>query len=300
MSSADAYLPEINLSAPPQRLVSLVPSITASLFDLDLGERVVGVTDFCPQPPGLATALPTIGGPRELSIEKILGLKPDLILANQEENQREAVEQLKAAGVAVWVTFPRSIDQAIEMLWAFLRLKPSNPQATNKLLVLERSLEWARRALEDQPLIPVFYPIWIDSYQDIPWFMSVHSNTYAHDVLEVCGARNIFADRERRYPLEADLGMLEPEAAGERDQRYPRVTIDEVRSLAPELILLPDEPFAANADSIGQVRELLHDTPAVQTGNIQTIDGRLVHWHGTTLGRALVELPRLIQSMQIT
>jgi iron complex transport system substrate-binding protein len=280
---------------PPKRLVSLVPSITASLYDLGLTDRVVGVTDFCPQPKGKANPLPTLGGTRNLSIEKILALGPDLVLANQEENEREAVEQLQAAGLNVWITFPRSIDQAIEMLWALLRIAPSNSQATNKLLLLERSLEWTRRSVEDLPAIPVFYPIWVDRHGGTPWFMTIHKDTYAHNVLEVCGARNIFAERERRYPLEADLGLCEPEDPGDRDRRYPRVTTEEVRARAPELILLPDEPFTFSPEHVDQVQALLSDTPAVQAGNIQNIDGRLVHWHGTTLARALAELPQVIQ-----
>ena len=295
MMSSDDHQHLMTFEKPPERLVSLVPSITASLYDLDFADRIVGVTDFCPQPPGAESPIPTVGGPRDPSIEEILALKPDLVLANQEENRREAVEQLETAGVAVWVSFPCSVDQAIEMLWAVLRIIPSASQATNKLLVLERSLEWARRSAEDQRAIPVFYPIWTDRYNGKPWFMTIHSNTYAHSVLQVCGARNIFAERERRYPLEADLGLCQPEAPGERDCRYPRVTLEEVCNRSPELILLPDEPYAFTPEHTGRIQELLQDTPAAQTGSIHIIDGRLVHWHGTTLAKTLLELPLVIQ-----
>jgi iron complex transport system substrate-binding protein len=272
-----------------------VPSLTASLFDLDFGDRVVGVTDYCPQLQQSGSALPTIGGPRDPDIARILSLKPDLVLANQEENRRDDVEQLRAGGLQVWVTFPRSIDEAIEMLWALLRIIPADSRATNKLLVLERSLEWVRRSVDEQQAQPVFYPIWMDKLKDSPWFMTIHGDTYAHDVLEVCGARNIFAARERRYPLEADLGLCQPEAVGDRDQRYPRVSLEEVLAAAPELILFPDEPFAFDEAHIVQFHELFHDTPAGRTANIHKIDGRLVHWHGTMLARALAELPQLIQ-----
>lgn len=294
---SDSYSPGHNMieTEPPRRLVSLVPSITASLYDLDLGDRLVGITDFCPQPASDDGALPTVGGTHDPSIERILALKPDLILANQEENDRDTIEKLERAGLRVWVSFPCSIDQSIEMLWALLRIIPSESQATNKLLVLERSLDWARRTVNDQQAIPIFYPIWMDFHNDTPWFMTVHATTYAHAVLEICGARNVFAERKRRYPLEADLGLSPIEDPGERDCRYPRVTIEEIRARSPEVILLPDEPFAFSEDHVGQIEELLHDTPAVQKGNIRIIDGKLVHWHGTTLAKALVELPLVIQ-----
>ena len=300
VSISNSHISSMNLSEPPKRLVSLVPSITASLYDLDLADRVVGVTDYCPQPPGIDTAIPTVGGPRAPSLEEILALKPDLILANQEENDRESVEQLERAGLTAWVTFPCSIDQSIEMLWTLLRIIPSESQATSKLLVLERSLDWARRTANDQLAIPVFYPIWMDFHEDVPWFMTIHSTTYAHDVLEVCGARNIFAERERRYPLEADLGLKDCEEPGARDCRYPRVTLAEVSERSPELILLPDEPFAFSEDHVGQIQELLHDTPAAKTDNIHIIDGKLVHWHGTTLAKTLAELPLVIQRASYT
>jgi ABC-type Fe3+-hydroxamate transport system substrate-binding protein len=291
----NGYRPSIALTKPPERLISLIPSMTASLFDLGLGDRVVGVTEYCPQPQESGGSLPTVGGTRDPSVEQILALKPDLVLANQEENDRRTVEALEAVGVAVWVTFPRTVDQAIEILWALLNLIPSDSLASNKLLLLERSLEWARRSAQDQKPIQVFYPIWMDQHQGDPWFMTINANTYAHDVLRICGAHNVFAERTRRYPLEADLGLCQADAPGDRDLRYPRVTVGEVRTLAPALILLPDEPFSFGQDHIEQLCELFHDTPAGQSGNIYTVDGRLVNWHGTMVARAIAELPPLIQ-----
>jgi ABC-type Fe3+-hydroxamate transport system substrate-binding protein len=271
--------------------------MTASLFDLGLGDRVVGVTKYCPQPQDVEGGLPTVGGTRDPSLEKILALKPDLVLANQEENDRHKVEALEAAGVAVWVTFPRTVDQAIEILWILLNLIPSDSLASNKLLLLERSLEWARRSIQDQEPIRVFYPIWMDEHQGAPWFMTINADTYAHDLLRICGAHNVFAERTRRYPLEADLGLREADAAGERDIRYPRVTMEEVHTLAPTLILLPDEPFTFDQDHVEQFRGLFQETPAGRSGNIHLIDGRLVNWHGTMVARAIAELPPLIQGI---
>jgi ABC-type Fe3+-hydroxamate transport system substrate-binding protein len=281
---------------PPGRVVSLVPSMTASMFDLGLGERLIGVTDYCPQPQLEKSRLPTIGGTRDPLIEKIIALQPDLILANREENDRGAIEQLIERGLNVWVTFPCTVDEAIEDLWALIGLMPTEPHNTAILLTLERSLEWTRRSVQDQPRKRVFYPIWLGGEEDDPWFMTINAETYIHGVLEVCGGANVFAMRERRYPLSADLGRCEPEAAGERDCRYPRVTVDEVLTHAPEVILLPDEPFAFNEQHMKAMVEIFDDTPAVEAGNVHLIDGRLVNWHGTMLAQALVELPSFFAS----
>jgi ABC-type Fe3+-hydroxamate transport system substrate-binding protein len=296
MSGGNGYHPSITFSTPPERLVSLVPSMTASLFDLGLGERLIGRTRYCP-PSGSESAIAVIGGSRDPDVEKIVELKPDLVLANQEENDPVSIEKLESAGIPVWVTFPKTIKQAIEILWIILKLLPSDPNATNKILLLERTIDWARRSIEHIQPLRVFYPIWMDEYEGEPYFMTVHGETYAHDVLRLCGADNVFANRVRRYPLEADLGRIEAEAPGERDIRYPRVSVREILETEPEMILLPDEPFAFEEAHREQISELLVDTPAVHSRRIYTIEGRYVHWHGTTVAHAIAELPAIIQGI---
>jgi ABC-type Fe3+-hydroxamate transport system substrate-binding protein len=125
--------------------------------------------------------------------------------------------------------------------------------------------------------------------------MTFNAGTYCHDVLARCGGRNVFADRDRRYPLEADLGEQAPEDPGGRDIRYPRVTVEEVRQLDPQCILLPQEPFAFNEADRDQIRNALEDTAAVRADRVHIVDGRLLTWHGTHLARSLAELPGLLQ-----
>lgn len=283
----------LDLSRPPERIVSLVPSMTASMYDLDIGDRLVGITDYCPQPPGKAK-LPCVGGTQNPSLDAIRMLQPDLVLANQEENDRVVVEQLLEQQVVVWTTFPQCIDEAIEILWMLIRIIPSGSQAIEKMLVLERSLAWAQRSSSDQQSKLVFYPIWMGEQDGEPWFMTVNEHTYAHDVLRVCGADNVFAKRERRYPLEADLGLSEAEPTSGQDLRYPRVRTQEVRAMNPELIILPDEPYAFTQGHITLLQELFSDTSAAQAMPIHLIDGRWVNWHGTMLAHALARLPGLI------
>src|SRR6266849_1180955 len=92
----------------PQRVVSLVPSVTESLFDLNIGTRVVGVTDYCTRPADAVSKLPRLGGTKNPNIEAIVALHPDLVIMNQEENRQEDAEALQAAGVPVWVTHPNT------------------------------------------------------------------------------------------------------------------------------------------------------------------------------------------------
>jgi ABC-type hemin transport system substrate-binding protein len=228
-----------------------------------------------------------------VNVEAVIALKPELVLANQEENTRQVVEALEAAGVKVWVTFPRSVEGAIQVLWALVRLfRLTHGGAT--VQTLEMSMSWTVSAASTAP-VRVFVPIWESEISaPRPWWMTVNRETYVHDVLAACGATNIFGDRDRRYPLEADLGGASPEQATGRDTRYPRVTRQEVLERSPELILLPSEPFAYSEDHVLRMAEIFRGTPAGDLGRIRPVDGSLLTWHGTRLARALAELPSLI------
>jgi ABC-type Fe3+-hydroxamate transport system substrate-binding protein len=124
--------------------------------------------------------------------------------------------------------------------------------------------------------------------------MTFDQDTYMHDLLRLMGGENVFAGRVRRYPLSADLGLTEAEQAGERDTRYPRVTFQEIMNADPEVILLPDEPFAYDASQQARLMEMLADTAAVRNGKVFLVEGSLLTWHGTRLARALRDLPGII------
>jgi iron complex transport system substrate-binding protein len=284
------------VSRPPARLVSLVPSLTGSLGDLGLADPLVGVTDFCP-PLATASGPPVrVGGPKTPDVEKINELRPQLVLANQEENEREALESLSAAGLTVWLTFPRSVPDALQILWHLAGMFRSQ-EAAEKLRTLERAVDWTTSAAGRHDGTRYFCPIWQAGSREEPfWWMTFNHETYCHDVLARCGGQNTFAERERQYPLSADLGQSAPEPPGERDTRYPRVTVDEIREGSPQVILLPSEPFGFEEADAARLREMLPDVPAVQEGRIHLVDGPAITWHGTRVGRALVEFPSLFQA----
>jgi iron complex transport system substrate-binding protein len=284
----------LTFTKPPERVVSLVPSMTASLFDLQLAGNLVGVTDYCLPPESDIDRLTRVGGTRSPDIAKIVSLHPDLVIANQEENSRQSVERLEAQGVPVWVTFPKTVDRAIEILWVLANLF-RRPKSGDIIRALEATLQWTERAAKELVRQRLFCPIWQDVHPDLgTWWMTFNRETYAHDLLGRLGVDNVFAERARRYPLMADLAVAEGEPPGDRDTRYPRVRPQEVIQAAPEIILLPSEPFAFSVEHLDGIRTALASTPAVLNDRIHLVDGRLITWHGTYLALALRDLPALL------
>lgn len=286
-------LPAFELSG-PKRVVSLVPSWTSSLFDLGIGDSLVAVTDYCPATEIDAARLVRVGGPKTLSIEDITSLKPDLIIANREENSREAVESLAAAGLPIWLTFPKTVRAVLDDLLTAASLFRSDV-ALEKVQSLEQGVEWAESASSNQKPVRTFSPIWQDQVETgACWWMTFNGSTYSSDVLRICGGVNVFADRNRRYPLLAELGLASEENPGDRDTRYPRVGYDEIIKSNPELILLADEPFDYSEAHYEEFLRLFAQTTAVQEGRIFRISGSLLHWPGTRLAQALSDLPALL------
>ena len=282
------------LSHPPSRVVSLVPSITESLFDLGLGAAVVGVTDYCIHPAQALAGLPRVGGPQNPRIETILALRPDLVIANQEENDRRSVEELQAAGLVVWITFPRTVQQAVNDLWELVNLFGSKV-AAQKLQAMDRLLDWLRSATAGQPTVRYFCPIWqARTEEGRPWWMTFNQDTYCHDLLQILGGENVFAGRQRCNPLAADLGLQPAEDSPGLDTRYPRLALEEILSADPELILLPSEPFAYHETHRRELQEIFAATQAARNDRIRLIDGALLTWHGTRLARALNQLPDVL------
>jgi ABC-type Fe3+-hydroxamate transport system substrate-binding protein len=166
--------------------------------------------------------------------------------------------------------------------------------AATRVQNLERTLDWVRSASAGKKPRPYFCPIWQgETGSGDRWWMTFNQHTYIHDLLQLLGGQNVFAERERRYPLQADLGHVEPEAPGERDTRYPRVTLAEIQAAQPEVILLMTEPYVFDQSHFQELGELLPDTPAVREGRVYPVDGSLLTWHGTRLARALRELSDL-------
>lgn len=288
------YQMDAPVSEPPRRVVSLVPSVTESLFELGVGDSLIAVTDYCVYPADKVARLPHIGGTKNPDVERIIELQPDLVIANREENRREDVERLQAAGIPVWVTFPRTVRDAFNLLWNIMHVF-DQPALVERVRAMEWTCDWLERMDESRARpCRVFVPIWLDP------LMTFNADTFAHDMLRVCGGTNVFAGRERAYPLAADLGTAEayspddPRVQG-RDRRYPRITLEEVAAAQPDVILLPDEPYRFSEQHLPLFYSL--DVPAARDGRIHFVEGSLLTWHGTRMARAFDIIPNLLCPM---
>jgi ABC-type Fe3+-hydroxamate transport system substrate-binding protein len=277
----------IDFASPPRCIVSLVPSDTLSVADLGAGARLVGRTDYCVLPEGIAESVPSVGGTKNPRVDDVMALAPDLVLANQEENTKADLEALAARGARIYIAFPKRVADGLAHLAKLATILgvARDPRAA---ALVKRGYEAHREALaaraRSAPL-RVFCPIWMSP------LMTIHGDTFISDMLDLCGAQNVFADRERRYPLAADLGHGEPHSADRvagRDVRYPRVTLEEVETRAPELIVLPDEPHPFSDADAAVFRAT--KTPAARHGAVVRCDGKDICWYGSRSVDAIARL----------
>ncbi|MGC9667203.1 helical backbone metal receptor [Planosporangium sp. 12N6] len=196
------------MTAPPRRVVSLVPSLTETVAVTAPG-LLVGATDYCTHPASLDVA--RVGGSKYPSLPRVLELRPDLVLANAEENRPEDVAALRAAGVPVWVTFPRTVDEAFGSLARMLAVLGADRPGW----LDDARREWAAPPEYD---LRVVVPVWRR-----PWIV-LGGGTFAGDVLARLGLVNAYA---------------------EAPERYPRPALAEIP--ACDLVVLPDEPYAFSA-----------------------------------------------------
>lgn len=283
--------PFVHLSFPPKRAISLVPSITESIFELDLGEFLVGITDYCSEPQGKVDDLTRVGGVKDSSLEKILALEPDLVIGSKSENSKELLQQISEKGIPVWVTDPKTVEDALDIINGIAGIFRNDP-ASLKIHVLKTAIEYASMAVTDNPKLRYFCPLWQEERnQQIHW-ITFNDDTYSGDLIKRCGGANIFAGRKRRYPLDADLNTANPEEnAGDRDTSYPRVTAREVEMAQPELILFPDEPYEFSGDAIEKCLASLKNTPAGKNNRFRKVDGKMISWFGTRTAKAVLEIP---------
>jgi ABC-type hemin transport system substrate-binding protein len=234
------------------RVVSLVPSLTEWLVAAGVGERLVGVTDWCAEPAEITERLPKVRGTKNPNLAAILALRPELVVANAEENRRIDVERLQAAGVAVYVTSPVTVAGAIDELQALAAAVSGLPEAAR----IDADLRAALQAADRQAPGGARYAcaVWRD-----PW-MWVGQGTYAADLLRLCGGSPLVT------------------AA-----RYPKLDPEEVAALDPEVVLLPSEPYPFGPADARAVT-------AWSGARAILVDGRALTWYGPRIPAALASL----------
>ncbi|MGH6657339.1 MAG: helical backbone metal receptor [Actinocrinis sp.] len=257
----------VQLADDVRRIVSLVPSLTEAVacsIAPNEPDRLVGVTNWCTHPPSLAAR--RIGGTKNPDVAEIVKLRPDVVLANEEENRQADLDALRAAGIAVWVTEIRTVPQALASLdrmlvkacalprpewldrakaaWSPLDATTKHPNTYASSAIQTTALQVT--ALQATAIVPIWRR---------PW-MVLGRDTFAGDVLRRLGVHNLYEDH-------AD--------------RYPAIPIDELCATKPQLVILPDEPYKFTED----------DGPEAFPGlRCALVSGRHLTWYGPSLAAA--------------
>jgi ABC-type hemin transport system substrate-binding protein len=234
--------------ARPQRFVSLVPSLTELVWWLGAGDSLVGRTRFCTEPAGAIESVPIIGGTKNPHIDRIAGARPDLVIANREENRREDVEALRALGLDVLLTDPDTVAEALAMVATLGERLDAAVRANGLIDEVRETLGHGASAGPPRPR--VFVAVW-----KAP-LMGLGGEAYGHDLIVQCGATNVLA----------------------ATPRYPELTRDELAALRPELIVLPDEPYPFKQADVDEFASI---APA------RVIDGKLLWWYGPRMPEAI-------------
>lgn len=250
----------VAIDSAPQRIISLVPSQTELLFDLGLSNEVAGITKFCIHPGEWFRSKTRVGGTKQIKIDAIHQLQPDLIIANKEENVKEQIEELQKH-YPVWISDVNNLDDAYEMI-AQIGLITGKQQAANEIIF--RCKEQFTQLQTTDYKQKTIYLIWQEPY------MTVGGDTFIHSMMEVAGFKNAYADKIR----------------------YPEITIDELRMANCQLLFLSSEPFPFKQKHIDELQIHLPATKIV------LVDGEMFSWYGSRLLKAPAYFESLQQQIR--
>ncbi|MFB6247386.1 MAG: helical backbone metal receptor [Salinibacter sp.] len=261
-TATDARDRTISLDRPPRRIVSLVPSQTELLAHLGLDETVVGITRFCERPSHWRSEKTIVGGTKEVDVDRVADLAPDLILANHEENTRADVEAL--ADIApVFVTEVTTVTEALDMIRTVGTLTATADQTST--LAGQIIARFSR--LPDFAPLRAAYLIWREPY------MTVGHDTFIHDVMQWGGFTNAYGD----------------------ETRYPEVQLSALAEQDLDVVLCASEPFPFHQKDVftDDVRDALPNT------SVKIVDGQPFSWYGPRLLDTPAYLTELRESLPI-
>jgi ABC-type Fe3+-hydroxamate transport system substrate-binding protein len=234
---------QVTIPLPPLRIVSLVPSQTELLYDL--GVDVAGITKFCVHPNEWFRGKPRVGGTKNISIDSIHRLSPDLIIANKEENDAAQVQALMEE-FPVWVSDVKTLPDALDMIESIGLITGTQSKAAE--IIHKVSAEFGGIPMLENSVKTAYF-IWKD-----PW-MVAGGDTFINDMLKLCGLHNVFGTTNR----------------------YPTVSIQQLKDSGCQLVLLSSEPYPFKDKHIAELQEIL---PAAK---ILLVDGEMYSWYGSRL-----------------
>jgi iron complex transport system substrate-binding protein len=259
---------EVTLPRPPERIVSLVPSVTEIIFSLGAEARLVGRTDFCDHPAGVR-AKPSVGGMVNPSLETLATLKPDLVVATDEGNREETVRQLARLRIPVYLVHANRIAETVDLIervGVLTGRQDAVPRLTGEML---RRVEAVRRAVAPYPRPRVLYVLWPD-----PLIVPGRASMLT-ELIEVAGGASI--------------------TAGDGDA-YPRFSLEAVVARAPEVIILADHSTGASTAGrpAPEQWQRLSSVPAIRAGRLHSADLSILHRYGPRVPDGLEMLARII------
>lgn len=237
----------IDLPNIPRRIVSLVPSQTELLFDLGLKDQLVGITRFCIYPKHLRQEIPTVGGTKLVNIEKIEKLKPDLIIANKEENSLEDIKALKQR-FPVWISDIITIKDALDMINQIGIITLQHEKSIDLVNKIKKGFKnWkSTNSLKNQNAL---YLIWKDP------LMAVGNKTFIHSMMKLFGLSNVL----------------------ESVNRYPEVTTEIIERLQPNHVMLSSEPYPFKEKHVEEIQHLFPHS------RLHIVDATYFSWYGSRM-----------------
>jgi len=240
----------IDLEIQPSRIISLVPSQTELLYALGLDDEVIGITKFCSHPTEWFRSKTRVGGTKKLNIEKIQSLNPDLIIANKEENLQSEIELLSKY-IPVWISDICNLTNAVQMITQVGALVHKQEKAMEIIKNIQLEFEHFRNQ-GVRTAVRTCYLIWKDPY------MTAGGDTFINDMLEHAGLENVYKSKNR----------------------YPEITVTELKNMNIQLLLLSSEPYPFKEKHVAELQHALRDT------KIMLCDGEMFSWYGSRLSYA--------------
>ncbi len=238
----------MKVPAEVKRIVSLAPNLTETVYALGLADRLVGDTNLCDTPEA-AKSKPHVGDPQNPSIEAIVALHPDLVLATTSINRIETADALKRLGIAVYTSDPHTVRGMLESTSHMADVIGADEQGAEVVGKLQHRLDALHARLSDRPMVHVLFVVWLEPLQ------SIGQSTFIADALRWAGA----------------------ESAITSDQPWPHLSIEEVVRVQPEYIVFADDHVGAASEIADlRARPVWRDLDAVETGHVVNVNQEIV------------------------
>ena len=246
------YLDQLNrnveLEHTPKRIVSLVPSQTELLVDLGLENDLVGITKFCVHPNHLRKQKTIVGGTKQIHLDKIKALRPDIILCNKEENTKEIIRDLEDLA-PIHISDVNTVEDCLELIKMYSIIFNSSKKASDLIDAIKTERQKFQSALQSTSKKKVAYFIWKN-----PWMVAA-SNTFINTMINEAGFSNVF----------------------ESEARYPEIDLEHSKLKEADLIFLSSEPYPFKTKDIEGFREQF------PLKDISIVDGEMFSWYGSRL-----------------